>query len=89
MIRRVKTFCKDFSLNLLLHEVLYHKKFNSLKLRVDVDIVRVVNKFNVTARGHGLETVSTQELDTGSTVATPLLCFAALCNFSGDNCLRL
>lgn len=68
---------------------MYHQRFSSLKGRVDVDIVHFVNKFNVTARGHRRETVSTQELDTSSSVATLLLCFVHLFNFSANNRLRL
>lgn len=30
------------------------KELSSLKVRIDVDIVHVVNKFDVTARGHRL-----------------------------------
>lgn len=48
-------------------------RINSLKVWVDVDIVCVANQFNVTARSHGVEAVSTQELDAGSRVLTPLL----------------
>lgn len=69
--------------------LLHHKEFNSLKVRIDVDIVHTVNKFNVTARGHMLETVSTQEADTISSVATPSLYFATLCNLSATDCLSL
>lgn len=62
---------------------------NSLKVRIDVDIVHIFNKFNVTARGHSLETVSTQELDAGSGVATPVLCCLAFSLFSADDCFLL
>lgn len=85
MLREFTTSFEDFYLKIFL----CNKELNSLKVRVDVDIVRIVNKSNVTGRGHRLETVSTQELDTGSTVATPLLCYAALCKFSADDCLLL
>lgn len=87
MIRAVKTFCRDWGLNILLHE--FHKEFNSLKVRVDVDIVHIFNDFNVTARGHRRETVSTQERDTSGSVASPLLCLEALFSFSASNRLPL
>lgn len=63
--------------------------FNSLKVRIDVDIVHIFNKFDVAARRHSLETVSTQELDTSSSVATPLLCGLAFSLFSADDCFVL
>lgn len=53
-------------------ELLYNiLMFNILKVRINVDIVSVVDYSDVATRGHVLKAVSTQELDAGGGVLTP------------------
>lgn len=53
--------------------------FFSLEVRIDVDVVLVVDDSDVAAEGHRLETVPAQERDFGSSVAPPPLLFSAFC----------
>lgn len=55
-------------------------KFNIPKVGIDVDIVSIVKKSDVTTRGHVLKTVSTQELDAGGGVLAPPPSFLPLCS---------
>lgn len=57
-------------------------KLNILKVGVDVDIVSIVNKPDVTTRGHLPETVSTEELDAGGGVLASPFSFFTLCSSS-------
>lgn len=59
-------------------------KFNILEAGIDVDIVSIVNKSDVTSRGHLLKTVSTQELDVGGGVLAPPFGFFTLCSSSAS-----
>lgn len=58
--------------------------FFSLEVRIDVDVVLVVDEPDVAAEGHRLETVPAQERDFGSSVAPPLLRFSAFCQLPLD-----
>lgn len=64
-------------------------QLNVLEVWIDVDIVSIVKKFNVTARGHLLKTVSTQEMDAVGGVLTPTFHFLSLGNFPASDRLLL
>lgn len=63
--------------------------FNILKVGIDVDIVSIVNKSDVTTRGHLLKAVSTQELDAGGGVLAPPFRFFTLCSSSASDRMGL
>lgn len=63
--------------------------FFSLEVRVDVDIVLIVNDPEVTAEGHRLETVPAQEPDFGGSILPPPLLFLAFCQLPLDQLLPL
>lgn len=64
-------------------------QLNVLEVWIDVDIVSIVKKFEVTTRGHLLKTVSTQEMDAISVVLTPPFHFLSLGNFPASDRLLL
>lgn len=63
--------------------------FFSPEVRIDVDVVLVVDEPDVAAEGHRPETVPAQEPDFGSSVAQPLLGFSAFCQLPLDHPIPL